>query len=139
MVALSDALCLLLSPRAEDAKGSVAHRLREAGVHLWNWPLSGDESTHPSPPDAFDALLVLDAPAASAVPPAWVALLRQAWQKGATIGLFGSGVDLLAAAEIGSGAGPIETPGVFVDREAPAAGTLDEFVDALRAGPHLDR
>lgn len=133
MSAEPDTLCLLLSPRAEDARGPVAHHLREQGVHLWVWPLSGDEN----PPEAFDALLVLDAP--PAVPPAWVSLLRAAWQRGATIGLFGAAAPLLAGAEIAVGGAPVETPGLFLDTERPGQGTLDEFVDALRAGPYADR
>lgn len=140
MIAGEEALCLFLSPRADDARGDIAHHLREAGVHLWVWPLDSPEG-EARPPEAFDGLIVLDGE--GGLPPAlaqrWIGVLRLAWQRGAAIGLFGSAVELLATADIAPAGLPVETAGLFADRQPPGPGTLDEFVEALRAGPHVER
>ena len=110
--------------------------LREGGLTLWLWP---PIEPHAPPPE-FDLLVVVGGdewPGTSV--PALVALLRQAWHHGITIGLFGGAAALLAAADIAPGSAPIEAPGLFVDAELPVAGTVEEMVDAIAAGPHLER
>lgn len=132
----TERLCLFASPRADDFRGETARLLREGGLTLWVWP-----PIEPLPlPAEFDALVVQGGdewPGTSV--PALVALLRQAWHHGTTIGLFGGAAELLTAADIAPGGAPIEAPGLFIDAELPVAGTVQEMVDAIAAGPHLDR
>jgi hypothetical protein len=140
VVHVADKLCVFAAPHVEDAKGGIAHRLREGGLTLWPWP--------PTPPDAqppaeFDALLVLldtsvELPAAARTQ--FVALLRSAWLHGATIGLFGSdAAALLAAADIAPEGTPIDADGLFTAEQPPGEGTLQEFLDAVDGGPHTGR
>jgi hypothetical protein len=134
----ADRLCVFASPRADDANGPTARLLRDAGLTLWCWPPADPQT---AVPQAFDALVVVgpsaELPESSL--PLLVALLRQAWLGGATIGLFDGAASLLATSEIAPGSAPIEAAGLFVDAELPSAGTVQEMLDALQAGPHHER
>jgi hypothetical protein len=140
VVHVTDRLCVFAAPHVEDAKGDIAHSLREGGLTLWPWPPTPPDA---QPPAAFDALLVLtdtsvEVPAAARAQ--FVVLLRSAWLRGATIGLFGSdAAALLAAADIAPEGTPIDAEGLFTGTEAPAEGTLQEFLDAVDGGPHTGR
>ncbi len=141
MARLDDSVCVFVSPHADAAKGEVAGQLRESGVHLWVWPLAEPSGEDPAPPQDIDALIVLDAGAQlpSAVMQRLTEVLRRAWSRGATIGLFCGAVELLASADIATGAAPIESPGLFIDEKAPTPGVIEEFLDAMRSGPHPER
>jgi hypothetical protein len=135
----ADRLCLFASPRADDAKGQAARQLRDAGLTLCLWP---PLDPHDATPPRFDALLVLGADDEWPAPrrAGLVALLRQAWLQGATIGLFGGAADLIERADIvPGGAAPIEAAGLFIDAQGPGAGTLAEMIDAMQDGPHRER
>jgi hypothetical protein len=134
----ADRLCILASSRADDVTGPAARLLREAGLTLWPWPPADPQA---SVPQDFDALVVLGpttALPASSVP-VLVALLRQAWLDGATIGLFDGAASLLAASEIAPDGAPLEAAGLFMDDALPSAGVVQEMIDALQAGPHRER
>ncbi|HET9976927.1 MAG TPA: hypothetical protein VFQ20_05790 [Burkholderiaceae bacterium] len=135
----ADRLCLFASPRADDAKGPTARLLRGAGLTLLPWPPPFEPQA--APPRSFDALVVFGAggewpgPSAQSL----VALLRQAWRQGATIGLFGGAADLLGTADIAPDGAPVEAAGLFIDERQPSAGTVEEMTDAMQSGPHVDR
>lgn len=135
----TERLCVFAAARPEDAKGDTAQRLRDSGLSLWPWPPS---PPHTPPPAAFDALVVLldaSAPLPRAARDELVALLRSGWRQGATLGLFGDAAGLLAAADIAPEGTPIEAAGLITDTQAPTAGTLQELIDAIDSGPHIDR
>jgi hypothetical protein len=130
---------LFASARSDEAKGDVAQRLRESGLTLWLWPPTPPDT---SPPVAFDALVVLldeGTPLPLAARDELVALLRSGWLQGATIGLFGEAASLLAAADIAAEGAPIEVAGLFIDAHEPSNGTLQELIDAIDGGPHVER
>jgi hypothetical protein len=141
MTQLANALCVFVSPHAEDAKGQAAAQLREAGVHLWVWSPTEQADAEGTAPQDFDALFVLEDDPTTSGPSAQrlVDLLRRGWSHGATIGLFGGAVVLLSRAAISATAAPIEAPGLFLDEQSPTPGMIEEFLDALRGGPHAER
>jgi hypothetical protein len=138
MTATNERLCVFASPSADDAKGATVQSLREAGLSLWIWPPAQPDTALPA---AFDALVMLDTGAQ--VPPAaqaaLVALLRQAWRQGSTIGLFGNAVALLEAADIAAAGAPVEAPGLFTGDSSPGPGTVEEMIESISMGPHTER
>jgi hypothetical protein len=130
-------LCVFASPRADDAKAEGTRALREAGFTLWAWSALQPQAT---PPPDYDLLVVFGScqEFGEAGTAALVALLRQAWLQGITIGLFGA-ADLLAAADIAPPGAPIESAGLFIGDALPSGGTVQEMADAVQAGPHLER
>lgn len=134
----ADRLCLFASPHADDATGESARALRAAGLTLSLWPpIETPNAVAPQ----FDALIVIGAtgewPAPSRA--ALVGLLRQGWRQGATIGLFAGAADLLDSADIAPGGVPIQAAGLFIDEQPPGESTVQEMIDAMTSGPHLER
>jgi hypothetical protein len=134
----ADRLCIFASPRPDDVTGPTARLLRDAGLTLSPWPPPDPQATVPQ---EFDAFIVLGptAPLPGSSVAQLVALLRQAWLGGATIGLFDGAASLLAASEIAPDGAPIEAAGLFIDDALPSAGMVQEMIDALQAGPHRER
>jgi hypothetical protein len=137
-----NALCVFVAPHADDAKGPAAEQLRAAGMHLWVWSAAEQADSEVAAPGDVDALFVLeDDPTPSSGPSAQrlIDVLRRAWSHGATIGLFGGAAKLLDRADIATTATPVEAAGLFLDELAPTPGVIEEFLDAVRSGPHADR